>query len=233
MNKVLLGAAAFWLGAAATQADAASFYSFTGDLQISLIGFSGPAEDIILDVDSFADFDARTLENAVATADASSSLVGETALLGVSGSGTAFGMPFGDADSFGFADFYLILENPIDAPVTLDFALGYDLFASVGGAPAVGEDAYAEVYFSLLVDSREVFAGEVVADLLFGPPSDSLSGFYTFEVVVPALGFADLDLVLDGFGVATSVAPIPLPAAAPLLVGAFGALALFRRRKAA
>lgn len=116
------------------------------------------------------------------------------------------------------------LEN-VDVTLTVEYSL--DLLAEALAGDR--SEAFAQAFFSV-EDGAGLSVTEVVlADSLFGLPLDTRSFFGSAEIRIAANGSTRFN-VFATVDAAASVAPIPLPAAAPLLLLALGGLVALRRR---
>lgn len=150
----------------------------------------------------------------------------------VSGAVSAQAVAYGGAGSvaqavYGVAAF---VSNGTDAALSLSGVLDYDLAVSAASDDPGGKIAYASIFVELLIDGDLVFFEEVLRDVdQLG--ADGSTGSFEQALEVPAFGETLVEVYLDAYVVAVDAAPIPLPAALPLLAAGLGGLALLRRRR--
>jgi len=140
----------------------------------------------------------------------------------------------GSASAVGYAESTHLTDGLLDltngsATDTFEifFELAYSLSASASVGDPATEDAYAEATIDLLDDLGFVDVFEtVLADALFGPPSDSLSDVVFFSIILAPGEIDSLALLSDADGFADA---IPVPPTLALL--AVGLVALGWRRR--
>lgn len=233
--KIIIAAA---LLVAPVAAEAASF-DYLGRFVLSLDAANvvGPAGDATVSPFNNSDSDFGANGNAAATASANSILSGAVATAEISGSGSASGAPFGSAFAKGFSLFDLEITNGSSTEsVFLPFILDYQISASALGGGAFSE-AFANIGGLVTYGPNSEFTAfddTLSLSTTTGDMTDLLSGSFGFTLEIAPGDFAFIAASLDAEGSAldtsVNVAPVPLPAGLPLLVGGLGALALLRRR---
>lgn len=223
--------AAIGLGSLATTASAAS-YDALGSMSLTLTGVSAGAHAV--DTDPFGDGDIDVAGTGVATEDNSAV---DNGVDTIDYSASATGMtsfPFGFATSFSAANSDIFLDNFDTGDITFSFSLTYDLFVSADAG--LDEFAGAAAFVDIVLDDGLSLIDVFIEELLVisdeaGLVTDSVvSGSTVFDIIVAAgdsvVMYADLGA--DGIAISS----IPLPATAPLVLGALGGLfGLKKRRK--
>lgn len=224
-NFHLLPAAVLVALASAPAASAASFFSVES---MALLTLTNPAalSDLLVDEINFDDFGSDATGNATAEADA----LADGFSVGALANGSALGMPFGAADGFGEASYAAIFENLTDRDITLSFTLDYELSSVVGADNDLTEDAFGFAGAAFSVD--QIVLLNLLLDADLGDRVLNAADSIAFDVLIPAFSIAELELLVQVEGAATSVAPVPLPVAAPMLLAALGGLVALRRRGA-
>ncbi len=211
---------------------AASTFSGFAQGVLSLTAVNGDASGLTFEASVDDDDSDEIVEidgNAVGDATGSAAFFDSFTVVSASVGGTAFGLPFGSVLASAFGQGSVSLGNEGTADVTLSFRFDYEAAASSGADDDLVEDASAFADVFLVSDTL----GELVSISLFADvvgQDDPVSAVYEFDVV---LAPGDLDVIsafVASAGLATSVAPIPLPPAAPLLLAALGGLVALRRR---
>lgn len=124
------------------------------------------------------------------------------------------------------ASAFLTVVNDTPYFVELTYAFDYAVDTGVIGERA-GDDAFADAYFELDLNglTELLFAS---SDLAFGPEFDSFSDSFVESFIVDPQGSLQLGMMAGASGYA---APVPVPAALPLLGSAMGLLAWRARRR--
>ena len=177
--------------------------------------------DIAFALDQLDDFPQQSGN---ATVDTSFTRDDATGLAAAGATGTAAG-PFGSASADVHGRLVQTITNTSAAAITLafDYTLGFDGSTS-------GPDA--EVLGSAFVELQDFF-GQVFLDEipLFSTPPQSFSGQTTLGIGAGETVFASAYAEVFGSAFAFDVAPVPLPATLPLMIGALAGLAAWRRRR--
>jgi hypothetical protein len=150
----------------------------------------------------------------------------------------------GQATGDGFVDVLLLtdgsmfLENTGPSDLELSFQLDFAMSAAASVDSFLFEDALAFASVELLgtgafaepgAFESSLFFFDVLADGLFGPPTDDDIGSVDFSLSLPAASSGELLLFVDATGFADSF--VPEPATSSLLALALVTLAAFRRRR--
>jgi hypothetical protein len=137
---------------------------------------------------------------------------------------------FGVAKANGRAavDWFLLNNGP--DPITLYFEFGYDFVAETSIDAPFDEFAEQYTFLSLTTDTQDLFVMEALLRDNDAPVSES--DVIEVSFIIPGGGDDTLYLEAISESYADAFAPIPLPAAAPLLLAGIGALVAFTRRRA-
>ena len=131
---------------------------------------------------------------------------------------------------FGPPTYEIVTLNETESELVASLVVEYTLSASASVDDPSTENASSEISF---VFSPGDFSADGFIDTLSfdasNPGSDTVSGVFQTDLVLEPSSNQLLTINLAGEASATA-APIPVPAALPLMIAALGGLALLRRR---